>query len=124
MTMARFAKISGNTVVDAIVAEPGFSIPGFDLVQSNTAGPGDTYDPQTGSFTKPEPPPPPRRMIGKSVIISRLTDQQVADAVALLTPKQAERWRAPDKPAVYFDDAETVAILNAVGANVEEVMAP
>lgn len=123
--MPRKAQIdSGNTVINVIEAGDGFSIPGYTLVTSNTAGIGDTYDPQTGSFTKPEPPPPPRRMIGKSVIISRLTDQQVADAIALLTPKQAERWRAPDKPEVYVDDPETVAIIQAVGANVEEVMAP
>lgn len=65
---------------------------------------------------------PPRRMVRKSVVLSRLTDQQIEAAIGLLTASQAERWRASDRPAVYFDDPETVAILQAVGADPEVVM--
>lgn len=64
----------------------------------------------------------PRRMVRKSVILSRLTDEQIEAAIGLLTASQAERWRASDRPAVYFDDPETVAILIAVGADPDEVM--
>lgn len=66
--------------------------------------------------------PAPRRMVRKSTIIARLTDQQLEDAMALLDIRQAERWRAPDQPRVYFDDPDTVAVLTAVGADVATVM--
>lgn len=64
----------------------------------------------------------PRRMVRKSVVLSRLTDQQIEAAIGLLTASQAERWRASDRPMVYFDDPETVAIVQAVGADPDVVM--
>lgn len=64
----------------------------------------------------------PRRMVRKSVVLSRLTDEQIEAAIGLLSASQAERWRASDRPMVYFDDPETVAILRAVGADPDVVM--
>lgn len=65
---------------------------------------------------------PPRRMVRKSIILSRLTDEQIEAAIAVLSASQAERWRASDRPAVYFDDPETVAIIRAVGADPDIVL--
>lgn len=66
----------------------------------------------------------PRRKVAKSLIISRVTDEQLAAAIGLMTLRQQERWRAPDQPEVYFDDPETVAVLTAVGADTDAVLAP
>src|SRR5690606_39214581 len=52
-----------------------------------------------------------RRRVRNSVITCRLTDEHLAPALYLVTPRQMERWRAPDQPTVYADDAETVAIV-------------
>jgi hypothetical protein len=67
---------------------------------------------------------PPRYKVRKSTIISRLTDAQLSQAISMLTVRQQERWRAPDQPAVNADDAETIAIVKAVGADPAVVMAP
>lgn len=64
----------------------------------------------------------PRRRVRKSTIIARLTDEQLVAALEILTPRQMERWRAPDQPTVYYDDPETVAVLTAIGADPAEVM--
>lgn len=53
----RTAVISNGTVVNIIEASPGFTLPGMTLVQSATAGIGDTY--AGGVFTSPPPLPPP-----------------------------------------------------------------
>lgn len=65
-----------------------------------------------------------RRKVAKSVIISRLSNEQIENALAVMNAKQAERWRAPDQPAVYADDEDVVAVLTAIGADVEAVLAP
>jgi hypothetical protein len=70
------------------------------------------------------PPPPPRRQVPKSLIISRLTDAQLDAALALMTTRQKERWRSPDHPAVNSDDADTLAVLEAIGADAAFVMSP
>lgn len=67
---------------------------------------------------------PPYHHVRKSTIIGRLTDGQLAQAIAMLTVRQQERWRAPDQPAVNADDPETNAILTAVGADPAVVLAP
>ncbi len=66
----------------------------------------------------------PKRKVAKSLILSRITDAQLEQAMALMTVRQQERWRAPDQPAVYFDDPETIAVLQAIGADPDEVLAP
>lgn len=74
-----------------------------------------------------EPAPPPRRLISKSVIIERLhiAGKLVAAQAALNADAYArERWYAADKPAIYADDAEALALLTAIGADPEIILAP
>lgn len=49
--MTRYVVIEGNTVVNAIIADEGFELPGFTLVANETADIGSNYDPETGEFT-------------------------------------------------------------------------
>ena len=51
--MARYAIIQGSTVENVIVADTAPTIPNRTVVQSNTAGPGDTY--AGGVFTRRVP---------------------------------------------------------------------
>lgn len=65
----------------------------------------------------------PRRLIDKSLILERLTDKQLADAIGAMTQRQRERWRMPGSPQVYVDDPELIAVLTYVGADLEMVLA-
>lgn len=73
-------------------------------------------------------PPPPRRLVSKSLIISRLTDEQIAAGQALLdmtgNARLRARWYAADKPGVYADDADSRAMFAAIGADPDAVLAP
>lgn len=64
------------------------------------------------------------RQVLKSLIISRITDEQLDLALATMTPRQKERWRAPDVPTVAFDDAEVVGLIQFIGADPDVVLAP
>lgn len=55
----RSAVIDGTKVVNVIEASPGFELPGFLLVPTDTAGPGWSYDPVSGEFSPPPQPPEP-----------------------------------------------------------------
>ena len=71
--------------------------------------------------------PTARRKVLKSVVQGRLIDAGKMDAAyAALTqmPSQFARWFAPDRPEVYADDPDALALLAAIGADVETVMAP
>ena len=68
--------------------------------------------------------PAERRKVLKSVIIARLTDQQLEAALAAMTTRQKERWRAPAHPSIYADDPEAVELVRAVGADPAAVLAP
>lgn len=68
-------------------------------------------------------PEPQRRLISKSLVLDRLTDEQLAAALGLMSQRQKERWRSPDKPAVFADDTELLAVLAAVGADPAVVLA-
>jgi hypothetical protein len=68
--------------------------------------------------------PAPRRLIPKSLVLERLTDEQLGQAIALMTQRQRERWRMPGKPEIYVDDPELLAVLQVVGADAETVLAP
>jgi hypothetical protein len=87
---------------------------------------------QGGEFEIVEPPPlpepeePARRMVPKSLIIERLNAAgRLAAAKAVLDADlyTRERWYAPDRPALYFDDAEALALLAAIGADPDVIMA-
>lgn len=71
-------------------------------------------------------PHPPKRQVLKSVIISRLIAAgKIADARAALESDAAAyaRWWAPDRPAINFDDPEALALLRAIGADPDVIMA-
>ena len=67
-------------------------------------------------------PEPVRRMVPKWLIVARLTDEQLAMAIGLMTIRQQERWRAAAFPDIYSDDPEMLAILTYVGADAEQVL--
>lgn len=67
--------------------------------------------------------PPSRRMIEKSVVMERLTDEQLETALSLMTSRQKERWRMPGHPQIYVDDPELLALLSAIGADADKVLA-
>jgi hypothetical protein len=72
------------------------------------------------------PPPAPRRLVPKSIIVARLNAAgKLAAAKAALDADlyARERWYAADRPAIYVDDREAVALLTAIGADVAEIMA-
>ena len=77
-----------------------------------------------GGVIAPYEAPPIKRQIAKSTIIARLTDEQLNAALAVMTTRQKERWRAPDHPAVDVDDPELLAVLAATGADAAMVLAP
>ena len=68
--------------------------------------------------------PAPKRKVLKSVIISRLTDEQLTAIRGMLTVRQEERWRSPDYPVVNADDPDTIAVLRAAGADPDVILAP
>lgn len=73
-----------------------------------------------------ESPPPPRRMIPKSLVTQRVIDAgKIDQAMAMLQMDWAKfaRWVAPDQPAVYFDDPDTVAMVEALELDSEVIMA-
>mgnify|MGYP000373699522 CR=1 FL=1 len=76
-----------------------------------------------GGIVTADEAPAERRRVPKSTIIARLTDEELDAALALMTTRQKERWRAPDHPAVDVDDPELLAVLAAVGADPEAVLA-
>ncbi len=71
--------------------------------------------------------PTARRKIAKSLVQQRLIDAgKMNAAYAALTslPAHFARWFAPDHPEVYADDPDALALLAAIGADAEVVMAP
>jgi hypothetical protein len=73
------------------------------------------------------PPPAPRRLVPKSLIVDRLnTTGKLAAAQAALNANLyvRERWYAADKPAIYADDPEVLALLTAIGADPNVILAP
>jgi hypothetical protein len=86
-----------------------------------------------GEFDVVEPEPeaapavPARRMVAKSLIVQRLheTGYLAAAKLALDADLYArELWYAPDRPSLYFDDADAVALLEGIEADVAAIMAP
>lgn len=74
-------------------------------------------------YTAPDEPP---RQVLKSTITARLIAAgKIGKALAALQadPAAFARWIAPDKPAVNSDDAATIALLKAVGADQDAILA-
>jgi hypothetical protein len=68
--------------------------------------------------------PEPVRQIEKATVMARLTDEQLEQAISLMSVRQQERWRMPGYPNVNVDDPDLLAVLAAIGADAEEVLAP
>lgn len=69
----------------------------------------------------------PRRAVPKSLITQRLIDagKHSAALAALKADDSAfARWFSPDQPSVYSDNAEVIALLNAIGADPAAILAP
>lgn len=67
--------------------------------------------------------PVPPRMIEKSVVLQRLTDDQLASALSLMSARQKERWLMPGYPAISVEDPEMLTLIVAVGADPAIVLA-
>jgi hypothetical protein len=73
-----------------------------------------------------DPPSAERAALPKSLIVKRLNDGGLlAAAKAALDADlyARERWYAADRPVIYRDDPEALALIAAIGADVEMVMA-
>lgn len=64
-----------------------------------------------------------RRLIDKSLILERITDDQLSRALSLMSARQKERWRMPSKPQIYVDDPDLLMLLRAIGADTDTVLA-
>lgn len=72
------------------------------------------------------PPTPPRRLVKKSVIIQRLIAADLIGAARTALDADTSayaRWWAPDKPEIYFDDPDALALLQAIGADPAVILA-
>lgn len=71
---------------------------------------------------------PPYHRVAKSTIIYRLTDEQLAAATAAFNEpanlRLRERWYAPDQPAINANDPESIAFVQAIGADPAVILAP
>jgi hypothetical protein len=99
---------------------------------------GDGNGPYIAVWNRPEPEPThdeimqwapavERRMVRKSVIVERLhAAGKLAAAKAALDADlyARERWYAPDRPSIYADDAEALALLTSIGADPAVILAP
>jgi len=79
-----------------------------------------------GGVIAPYAAPVERRLVAKSVIIARLQAAgKLAAASAAINADLyvRERWYAPDRPAIYADDPEALALLTAIGADRRVILA-
>lgn len=70
---------------------------------------------------------PPRRIVDRRTIIERLAEADLLDLAeaALLAAPVLTRWKWNTAgEGVYFDDAETIAFLKAIGADPDLILAP
>lgn len=79
-----------------------------------------------GNEPEPYVPLPVRRLVRKSVVQGRLIaagKMNAAYAALTANPVHFARWFAPDRPEVYADDQDALALLAAIGADAGVVMA-
>lgn len=82
----------------------------------------ESYSITATSWEEPDPAPV-RRLIEKSLVLSRLTDAQLDAALGAMTNRQKERWRMPGAPSIYVDDPELLGLLNFIGADPAVILA-
>jgi hypothetical protein len=71
--------------------------------------------------------PVDRQMVLKSIVQARIIDAgKMGQAYAALTsnPVYFARWFAPDRPSVYCDDPDAVALVTALGLDPAIILAP
>lgn len=117
-------RIADGSEVSRWIAVPDrIDLPEGDAVFGAAAGwSNGTYEIVVASWTEPDPPAQ-RRLISKALVLSRITDAQLTQALLLMTARQRERWRMPGAPEVYADDADLLQLLQAVGADPAVVLA-
>lgn len=115
---------SDDTQLDEWYAVPNpINLPNGDQVWgADETWSNDEFEVVVVKWEVPDPEPV-RKSLGKSVILARLTDAQLTNALSIMSQRQKEKWRAPDKPYVYIDDPELVAVLGAIGADANTVLA-
>jgi len=113
--MARMAAIKDGVVVNVIEAEPGFELPGLTLVESNTAGPGDTY--AGGVFTRrPVVVPVPEEVTALQARLALATVGKLAAIEAAVASADAATQVWFDRAPVWRRDSPMIASLaSAVG---------
>ena len=68
-----------------------------------------------------------RRLVTKSLITSRLIEAGKIEAARAALEADASayaRWWAPDKPAIYADDPEAIALLQSIAADPAAILTP
>lgn len=91
-------------------------------VIEETGEPGDTVEGEVVYRRRA----PVRRMVRKSVITARLIDAGKMEAAYAALTSNADnfgRWIASDRPAIYHDDPDALALLQAIGADPAVIMA-
>lgn len=118
-----------NRVVNVVELDEGaaWSAPErCRVIASGTGNIGDTFDGATFIPPASEAEPPLRRLVRRSIIVDRLqaagklmAAREMLDAADLYT---RERWNA--REAIYADDPTAIALLQAIGADPEAILAP
>lgn len=143
----RFAVIdpATNKVANVTIADAEFDLPGFILVQSETAGPGDHYDPVSGEFTRPEPAPPTKQDLAEYAAHQRWqkeiggmiwngwpvhTDREsqskiIAERLAIEAGERADPdgWKFADGSFRLVSNEEFISLSNAIRQHVRDCFA-
>lgn len=85
------------------------------------------YDIRGHAWDVADPPSPPPRAVRKSTIIRRLNDAGLLEAASRALNSDLytrERWYAPDRPSIYADDLEALALLRSIGADATVILGP
>ncbi|HWW46540.1 MAG TPA: hypothetical protein VNZ94_01720 [Xanthobacteraceae bacterium] len=135
------AVIKDGVVVNVIVAEPGFTLPGHTLVEAGSASIGWTWDGEEFSPPPTEPLPVPqevsrRQLLTGLALVGWITEQEAMDALAtgarpasvdLLISQlpEAEQFPATMKwigfSVAYRNDAMVLALADLEGKSPAEV---
>lgn len=125
----RYSVVENGVVTNTIIADESFVGDDPRYIASDEAGIGWAWD--GAEFTPPDVvippgPEPEPRLVRKALIIDRLhAAGKLEDAYATLQSSSLydrQRWEVRD--AVYYNDPTTLAVLNAIGADPDVILAP
>lgn len=122
MNVARISKATGEVVNVEVYASVPPDTDEHLFREAGSAGIGWTWN--GTAFVSPPAPEAPRRLIPKSVVQERANAVGKLDALMaalLANPLYFSRWFAPNHPNVYFDDADMLTLLNAVGCTEAQI---